>query len=265
MDRSSDSLSPTHESDNASVQSSGSSRGGDAGALKAVKQPRRNKKRYRANFFPRIIKRDLRRLYPKMLSNAINSSDPQLLSAFFATFARPDCLFTPCDSYPTAAVVNPIRGKVPSSEPNSPTFADLRTFLLTFAVQCDLMPDITFDIRSARIHQYRRESEHKNNPLFVSEVVCDIVFSGTIVYEYDLNTVSMEGHQVELFLRNKAKHQPVASPPEDDQQLVPALVPPSIAQRKRRILDRYITLRSEGVTRLIVDNDNRISGMFCVA
>eukprot|EP01033_Poteriospumella_lacustris_P020193 gene20193-14754_t len=148
MDRSSDSSSPTHDGDNASVQSSGSSREGDAGTLKAVKQPRRNKKRYRANFFPRIIKRDLRRLYPKMLSNAINSSDPQLLSAFFSTFARPDCLFTPCDSQKAAAVINPTRAKMPSSDPNSPTFANLRTFLLTFAVQCDLMPDVTFDIRS---------------------------------------------------------------------------------------------------------------------
>jgi hypothetical protein len=73
----------------------------------------------------------------------------------------------------------------------------------------------------------------------------------------------MEAHQVELFLRNKAKHLPMASSPDDGQQFIPASVPPSIAQWKRRIIDRHITVRSLGMARLIVDDENRISGMFC--
>ena len=86
---------------------------------KAVKK-RLNKKRYTVNLFPRIIKRDLRRLYPRMLSNVMNAGDPCLLAAFFATFARPDCSFN--QQCPNA------------KSPEVESFRNLDTLLLQFAV-----------------------------------------------------------------------------------------------------------------------------------
>jgi hypothetical protein len=232
-------------------------------AAKCIRK-RLNKKRYRANLFPRIVKRDIRRLYPRMLANVVNAGNAQLVGAFFATFARVDCLFSK----------ESLRND-PSID--KPTFNNLEMFLLHFAIHCDLAPDVTVGLEHCKIHRYLCASEHKNNPKFSSEIVCDMVITGTKIYSYDRVTASPVALQIEDYLLHKRKTMASTStnceevademalyPSTVYQGFVPSTVPALIAQQK--YLSSYVpvTVTSRAVMRLTVDDDNCITGVFCV-
>eukprot|EP01031_Cornospumella_fuschlensis_P036858 gene36858-44712_t len=65
-------------------------------AILSDKKPRRIRNRLRAHPFPRVLKVDIRRKYPMMLVNVVNSSDPELMCRFFSQFCVPSCQL--CDS-----------------------------------------------------------------------------------------------------------------------------------------------------------------------
>ncbi len=229
---------------------------------KAVKK-RMNKKRYTVNLFPRIIKRDLRRLYPRMLSNVMNAGDPCLLAAFFATFARPDCSFNQqCPN---------------RKSPEVESFRNLDTLLLQFAVQCDLMPDMTIQLQNSSIHLFRHTPDHKNTPKFSSEIQCEMVFSGTVLYAYDRTSTSDMALEMENCLLSDAcpRISQMATSEElmanmEEHQLVPssfvaANVPDAIAKWKKLVHPKESkSLVIKGGLRLTVDEENRISGVFCL-
>jgi hypothetical protein len=234
-----------------------------ASVAKPVKK-RLNKKRYRANLFPRIIKRDIRRLYPRMLANAMNEGNPKILAAFFATFARADCLVD----------------KQYQDENNSmvrANFRSLEMMLLNFSVHCDLVPDVTVDLHRSTIHQFRIPSEHKNTPIFSSEILCEMVISGTKIYSYDRATASDLAIEAEDFLLREVRGRATSIDSDEAienygldshasslQGFVPANVPPSIAQRKILNLRNPLAINMRGGIRLTMDEENNISGVFCV-
>eukprot|EP01031_Cornospumella_fuschlensis_P030644 gene30644-37026_t len=60
-------------------------------AILSDKKPRRIRNRLRAHPFPRVLKVDIRRKYPMMLVNVVNSFDPEFMSRFFSQFCVPSC------------------------------------------------------------------------------------------------------------------------------------------------------------------------------
>lgn len=121
---------------------------------------RLNRKKYNVSLFPRIVKRDIRRLYPQILLNLLNTGNIANMQEFFFTFSNSACSFHE----------NYLHGDVRES-----SLQQMATILM---VEQDLMPDYAFTLRGARIKQYLRRSDY-------SEVICDVIFSGTKIYHYE--------------------------------------------------------------------------------
>eukprot|EP00981_Chlorochromonas_danica_P003745 scaffold688_cov149-Ochromonas_danica.AAC.3 len=57
----------------------------------SVKRMRHRKPRQRVSPFPRILKRDIRRDYPAMYANVLNTAERSCIEAFLRTFCVPSC------------------------------------------------------------------------------------------------------------------------------------------------------------------------------
>lgn len=118
----------------------------------------------RANPFPRVLKRDIRRDYGTMLLNVMNSFDGELTSKFFRTFCVQDCykfdLFPEVKNYnlPCVRQVNGLDQ-------------------IVFSLLHDLShtPDCVLTMRSSHI---RQRSDIKG-----SQVVLRVLFQGTKIYQ----------------------------------------------------------------------------------
>eukprot|EP01031_Cornospumella_fuschlensis_P027221 gene27221-32888_t len=64
------------------------------------KLPKKVRRRKRRLPFPRVFKEDIRRKYPMMFVNVVNSCDPQLMCEFFRKFCRPECELYNCLIHP---------------------------------------------------------------------------------------------------------------------------------------------------------------------
>lgn len=152
---------------------------------------KKQKKQYyiRANPLPRILKRDIRRDYATMLTNAYNSQDPIFVKSYFEQFYYPDSKFS--GFFPGAAKVNYSVVRT----------ADDRNGMISL-IQHDtaLFPD--FSVRCITNKILQREG------MTGSKIVIEGEMTGTMVFEDGLclNVEAMsltEGHDNEQ--RNSLK------------------------------------------------------------
>jgi hypothetical protein len=136
-------------------------------------QPLKKKKRDRSNRrlhpFPRIVKNDIRRMYPNMLLNVLNAVDFALLTDFFGEFGVQHCVMI--DNFPGTKQLS---------------MSWCRSIIGTDSIvkylgswirpaQC-LIPDFAVTLRSAAIRQYLKRQE--------SAVECNITYSATVMFEF---------------------------------------------------------------------------------
>lgn len=137
-------------------------------------QPKK-KKRIRTNRrlhpFPRIVKRDIRRMYPAMLANVMNSGDLSLLSDFLVEFAVKKCRYT--DYFPGSDTVNLSWNR---SFEGVPAVMKYFASYWTPAAQA-LIPDFNVKVRWAAVKQFLNK-EH-------SELTCGLTFSATPIFDVD--------------------------------------------------------------------------------
>lgn len=133
----------------------------------------KKKKRIRTNRrlfpFPRIVKRDIRRLYPSMLVNVMNSGDLSILSGFLGEFTTKQCKFV--DYFPGNDTVNLSWHR---------TFEGVSSIMSYFSsfwtpVTQALIPDFSVKIRWASIKQFL----NKDN----SELMCGISYTASRLFD----------------------------------------------------------------------------------
>lgn len=208
------------------------------------KRFRPNKKRYRVSMFPRVFKRDLRRLYPRMLANILNSDDSSLLRSFFATFSVPFCNV----SGETATMVK----DQPLLKP--PT-SDVDDLVLNFSIEQELMPDLAVTMKGASIKQYLNRNGH-------SQVICGIQFVGMKVYEYERTaTTNQAALAVDEYLNQL---RPISSFIMEDMgnssiHYVPTVS--SISASKKTLLEKPFQILFNGRITLDLNEDKQITGV----
>lgn len=135
------------------------------------------KKRIRTNRrlypFPRIVKRDIRRMYPSMLANVMNSGDLSFLSSFLEEFASKRCQFI--DYFPGSSDINLSWNR---------TFVGMPAVMQYFSsfwnsTSQAFIPDFHIKVRWAAIKQFLNQDH--------SELMCGLSFSATPIY--DLSTI----------------------------------------------------------------------------
>lgn len=131
------------------------------------KRLRPDKLKYRASLFPRVIKRDVRRLFPQMVANVWNSSDPALFRAFFETFATSNFSVSGIPE----VVLDDINGVV--KQPPK----DMDGLVSHYEVEQDLMVDVVVHLEESGIKQFLHRSNH-------SQVIIQYQICGTKLYEY---------------------------------------------------------------------------------
>lgn len=132
------------------------------------RKAKKHRKRYVVNLFPRIVKSDIRRFYPRMLANAGNSHDPSLITSFLRTYCLPD--FSSVDILPS---------EIADKDGFQTEFSleGLGLATIAFILQFDLMPDTTMLIKGSSIKQFRDDPNR-------SELFITMEFSGTKLYEF---------------------------------------------------------------------------------
>lgn len=144
------------------------------------------RKKYLVNLFPRIIKRDIRRFYPRMIANIYNSFDSQMLLSFLRTYSLPTV--SSIDSMPTAALV---------AMPTLPESIAMKGFedgILSFLMAIELVPDATLEVRRSDIRQFR-------NVVGRSELDIEFVASGTKLFDLVLNEGSNDKYHMHHVVR----------------------------------------------------------------
>lgn len=204
---------------------------------------RPNKKRYLARLFPRVIKRDLRRLYPMMLVNILNAADPILIRSFFQTY-----------SVPTLDIIGEKKVLVNNSYVLKPSMGDVDSIVNNIAVEHELMPDLTVQMNGAYIKQFLNDKSH-------SEVMCQIMFSGTKLFRYErTSSCNKKAIEIDEYLDNCCSSQPMRNSQEEH---VDAYTPhkSSFSMSHKLLLSNPFEIFLKGMLTLRVDDRNRISGM----
>jgi hypothetical protein len=127
----------------------------------AVKK--RQRKRYVVNLFPRIVKCDIRRFYPRMFANVANSHDPTLMTSFMRTYCLPQ--FSSVDI-------------LQCDDGTSPSFSltGIGAAISATLLQLETMPDASLIIHNAAIKQFRDTPDQ-------SELSFSVEFVGTKLYD----------------------------------------------------------------------------------
>lgn len=148
---------PSHASDDSGLKQAN---------VKYVKRYRPNKKKYLKNDFPRIIKRDFRRLFPQMYANVFNSGNRDLIHSFCSTYIRPDSIISN-DAY---------------SAYGKPQYDGIGSVVDHIIIQQDLMPDFMLRVGGVKIKQFKLPNRR-------SELSFQIEVSGTKVYRYERSSL----------------------------------------------------------------------------
>lgn len=135
-------------------------------------QKKKRRKRYVVNLFPRVVKSDIRRFYPRMFANVANSTDPILLRSFMETYCSPQ--FHSVDILPSE-IANRSGG-------GSSYFAidNLGLAVLLYIFQFELFPDSSLLLTGSSIKQFRDDPER-------SELTISLKFFGTKAYDFVSN------------------------------------------------------------------------------
>lgn len=135
--------------------------------------PKMKKKRIRTNRrlypFPRIVKRDIRRMYPAMLANVMNSGDLSFLASFLSEFTTKRCKFI--DHFPGSEEVqfgwNRSFEGVPSIMQYFSSFWN--------DITQSFIPDFHIKVRWAEVKQFLNQDH--------SELKCGLTFTGTPIFD----------------------------------------------------------------------------------
>lgn len=146
----------------------------DSSDKEPLKKKRR--KRYVVNLFPRIVKSDIRRFYPRMLANISNSCDPHLVKSFMETYCVPR--FQSLDVLPSEVAV-----RVPDVR-SMISMEGLSAAIVLYILQFELMTDSCFLLKGSTIKQFRDDPDR-------SELNISMEFRGTKVY----NLVKTENNE----------------------------------------------------------------------
>eukprot|EP01033_Poteriospumella_lacustris_P016509 gene16509-11806_t len=127
----------------------------------AVKKKQR--KRYVVNLFPRIVKCDIRRFYPRMFANVANSHDPALTASFIRTYCLPQ--FSSTDI-------------MQCEDGTSPSFSltGVGAAISVTLLELETMPDVTLIIHNAAIKQFRDTPDQ-------SELSFSVEYVGTKLFD----------------------------------------------------------------------------------
>jgi hypothetical protein len=149
--------------------------------LSAEARERRNRKR-RVNFFPRLLKSDIRRNYAQMFTNVINAYDAQLLRSFMSEF----CL-------PAVQLIDFAPENIAYGLPPLVHQMGIRNIMRYWASNSVVIPDFVCQPLSVQLCV---------NPINNrSRVVCKTLFKGTKVLDVDIGDVD---RQIIHVLRQKA-------------------------------------------------------------
>lgn len=154
----------------------------DSSDKETLKKKRR--KRYVVNLFPRIVKSDIRRFYPRMLANISNSCNPQLVKSFMETYCVPR--FQSLDVLPSEVAV-----RVPDVR-SMISMEGLHAAIVLYILQFELMTDSCFILKGSTIKQFRDDPDR-------SELNISMEFRGTKVYNL-IKTESNENNSEESAL-----------------------------------------------------------------
>lgn len=224
------------------------------------RKAKKHRKRYVVNLFPRIIKSDIRRFYPRMLANTCNSHDPILISSFLRTYCLPD--FTSSDILPSEIAHN-------DGFQTEFSLAGLGLATIAFILQFDLMPDSTMLILGSSIKQFRDDPNR-------SEIYINMEFSGTKLFEVVrpeslsdsdapeqstmLTSVALE---IDKYL-DMARCLPTSSPvpvTQGEQRLShPSIAMPMI---QRRLSDSPFFMSNQCTLKIVLDGRHRLCSMEC--
>jgi len=110
-----------------------------------IKKPKKKRKKpyyIPVNKLPRILKRDIRRDYPNMYVNVLNSQDPELMNSFFEQFAIPTLSFS-------RYLPHAHRHNVPVSR----SMNGIQTIAEGIHEEIKDFPDFVLQIQSVKIYQ----------------------------------------------------------------------------------------------------------------
>ena len=223
------------------------------------RKAKRHRKRYVVNLFPRIVKSDIRRFYPRMLANTCNSHDPILISSFLRTYCLPD--FSSVDILPSEIAHN-------DGFQTEFSLAGLGLATIAFILQFDLMPDSTMLIKDSSIKQFRDDPNR-------SELCVNMEFSGTKLFEVVRPESLSDAPEQPTMLASMAleidKYLDMArclstSSPVTVAQGGQRLSHPSIAMPmiQRRLSDSPFFMSNRCSLKLVLDARHRLCSMECI-
>lgn len=233
-----DSSSDVWDSTEHSVNSSGNH-------VTVKKKPR---KRYVVNLFPRIIKSDIRRFYPRMFANVANSHDPALMASFMRTYCLPQ--FSSIDI-------------LQCGDGTSPSFAltGVGAAISSTLLQLETMPDASLIIHNAAIKQFRDtpdQSELTLNLEFIGTKLFDVVCPSD-VEDTALKSLANETNAYLETFRRLPSSTPILLPPELALQKPYQCV--SMSNILKRPAVQPFSIRGMATVRLRLDAKHRFCNM----
>ncbi len=115
---------------------------------KSKKYPRKRRSIY-PSFMPeiRIVRHDIRRKYGDMFVNVTNTCDSVLMTRFFGTFVRPDCIF---DRVPPNSNIYKNIDEIYFSV-NSTSNDGVQRFLHEYSISCKTIPDQVLRLQECQV------------------------------------------------------------------------------------------------------------------
>lgn len=205
------------------------------------KRYRPNKKRYRVSLFPRVVKRDIRRFLPQMLTNVMNAADPLLMRSFFTTFALP-----------SFGMTGPTETNILNEVVKKPPNGDMDSLVMNLTVEQDLLPDLAVSLDGAGIRQFLNRKDE-------SHVVCRITLMGTKLYEYEKCDAC---HPMAITVDSYLEHlRPISKAVSETE--INNYTPPfsTVASTRKLLLRKPFQIFMQGALTLKLDENNRIKSL----
>jgi hypothetical protein len=156
----------------------------ESSSREIVTSHKRKRKSYYIRKFPipRLLKRDLRRDIPRMVTNVLNSHDPHTISSFFRYTCVPSCFFVngtlpPSEQKLLTSDASSLSGESSHESDDSataPPGESLNDLINGWLMNFSVFPDMTVQLLNAQIVQ---SQEFKG-----SKIVLSCVLKGTKLY-----------------------------------------------------------------------------------
>ncbi len=135
-------------------------------------QNQKRRIRKRAAIVPRVLKRDIRKLYSSMFANVFNIMDSELINSFFNTFCQGGSSF--CFQISHSVRTDDV---LQSDCAQSMCIDRTEIASLLMSTNCQRFPDMTMQISESMLHQSPHTGE--------SHVTANFCIKGTKIYDTD--------------------------------------------------------------------------------